>query len=145
MQILITNSEMTLSRMASFNGEVTQSFVCYAFAAVLWSFRWHYCNFCLNNCFSAQIFAELALWAGLVIEAPCPSVCPCVCGVAKHPLSGVVETSGQRMYPQYWPVIKQFSKKNACHFFMKLIWINPQPHQSTESVSPICRILKKIT
>ena len=33
--------------------------------------------------------------------------------VAKHPLPGVVEISGQRTYSEYWPVMTQFEKKGA--------------------------------
>ena len=45
------------------------------------------------------------------------SVCLSLCGIAKHPLLGVVETSGQRTYSQYWPVMTKVSPKKAWVFF----------------------------
>ena len=45
-----------------------------------------------------SIFTESAHWADSVIKLQCPSVCLYIHDVEKHPLPGVIETSGQRMF-----------------------------------------------
>ena len=46
-----------------------------------------------------KTLTDLALWAGSVIESPCPSICLCVCDVAKHPLPEVVEPLAEEHIP----------------------------------------------
>ena len=41
--------------------------------------------------------------------------------IVKHSLLKVVETSGQRMYPLYWPVITQLKKGEPIFFSPRLL------------------------
>ena len=52
-------------------------------------------------------------------------MCLSVCGIAKHPLPGVVETSGLRIYSLYWTVITQFSKNNALIYLFDFLFHLP--------------------
>ena len=64
-------------------------------------------------------------------------MCLCVCAISKHPISGVGETSGQRMYSKYLPAMTQLKKKGDhteafgslfeiaknLQFWISLLWI----------------------
>ena len=61
----------------------------------------------------------------------------CVCDVMKHPLLGVVETPGQRMFFKYWPAMTQL-KKNKCCYPVKIVKCavldSPQKHSLLDVV-----------
>ena len=74
---------------------------------------------------SLHIFTDSALWAGSVIELPCPSVCLSVCANAKHPILEVEKSSGRREYPLFWLKMTQLSKKWCFYdfFSFNFLWV----------------------
>ena len=68
-------------------------------------------------------------WTNLKREKKCVSFFPYVFSLtpisAKHPLTDVVETSGQMEYSKYWPAMTQFPTKKMHPFFNKIIWLIP--------------------